>query len=141
MSNKIFIGIDPGVKTGLAVWNTERKKLTVVGSMSIILAMDIVTTHFKMLKDFGALSVYIENPNLRKWYGSRASQKQQGAGSIKRDFSIWVEFLQHHNIPYEEVNPKNVLTKMDAKAFASITGWPGKTNEHSRDAAMLVYGR
>ena len=141
MSNKILIGIDPGVKTGLAVWNTKKQELTIVNSMSIILAMDIIAMHFRVLKDFGALNVYIENPNLRKWYGRNASQKQQGAGSIKRDYSIWVEFLQHHGIPYEEVNPKNVHTKLDAKTFASLTGWPSKTNEHSRDAAMLVYGK
>ena len=31
--------------------------------------------------------------------------------------------------------------KMDAKAFLAYTKYQGKTSEHSRDAAMLVYGR
>lgn len=140
MSNKIFIGIDPGVKTGYAIWSSTEKSWRGVCSAGIIEVFDDILFRIKAFPD-QELKVCIENPNLRKWYGPRARQKQQGAGSIKRDFSIWVEFLQHHGIPYEEVNPKNVHTKMDAKTFASTTGWPGKTNEHSRDAAMLVYGR
>lgn len=140
MSNKILIGIDPGVKTGLAVWDVIGNKITVVTSFGIIDALESVLTTIKIYNK-ESLLVYIENPNLRKWYGPRASQKQQGAGSIKRDYAIWLEFLQHHSIAYQEVAPKNVLTKLDAKTFASLTGWQGKTNEHSRDAAMLVYGK
>lgn len=140
MSNKILIGIDPGVKTGLAVWVLGAKRFSNIVSKGIVESM-LAVLLFKNENGVENITVYIENPNLRKWYGRNASQKQQGAGSIKRDYSIWLEFLQHHGIPYQEVAPKNVLTKMNAKTFASITGWPGKTNEHSRDAAMLVYGK
>lgn len=140
MSNKILIGIDPGVKTGLAVWDAATQKITALRCDGIITAMKFLTLALSAYNQ-DALVVYIENPNLRKWYGPRASQKQQGAGSIKRDYAIWLEFLQHHGIAYQEVAPKNVLTKLDAKTFASLTGWQGKTNEHSRDAAMLVYGK
>lgn len=140
MSNKIFIGIDPGVKTGLAVWVQDAKRFSNIFSNGIIESM-IAVLLFKKENGIENIRVYIENPNLRKWYGSNASKKQQGAGSIKRDYSIWIEFLQHHDIKYEEVNPKHVLTKLDAKTFASLTGWTIKTNEHSRDAAMLVYGK
>jgi len=140
MSNKIFIGIDPGVMTGIAIWEASVKKIASVRCLGVIKAMDYLLVCKEAFAGEGMI-VYIENPNLRKWYGRNASQKQQGAGSIKRDYSIWVEFLQHHGIPYEEVNPAHIRTKMDAKTFASITGWQGKTNEHSRDAANLVYGR
>jgi len=140
MINKILIGIDPGVKTGLAVWRScDNAGFYLIDSCGIIDAMSFVVKFKEQWTD--AIFVYIENPNLRKWYGPRASQKQQGAGSIKRDYAIWLEFLQHHGIAYQEVAPKNVLTKLDAKTFASLTGWQGKTNEHSRDAAMLVYGK
>ena len=29
---------------------------------------------------------------------------------------------------------------VDAARFAKLTGWQGRTSEHARDAAMLVYG-
>ena len=45
-----------------------------------------------------------------------------------------------HGIDFEAVPPKNNKTKMTAEAFERMTGWKGRTNEHGRDAAMLVYG-
>jgi len=30
--------------------------------------------------------------------------------------------------------------KMDAEPFNRLTNWKGKTNEHARDAEMLVFG-
>jgi hypothetical protein len=38
------------------------------------------------------------------------------------------------------VAPKNAITKMKAEYFRQLTGYKGKTSEHGRDAAMLVYG-
>jgi hypothetical protein len=65
----------------------------------------------------------------------------QGAGSVKRDCNIWEEFLTEKRIPFEAVAPKHNVTKLRADAFRNITRWEGRTNEHERDAAMLVYGR
>jgi len=33
------------------------------------------------------------------------------------------------------------MTKLTADQFKRITGWHGRTNEHGRDAAMLVFGK
>ena len=33
------------------------------------------------------------------------------------------------------------MTKLSAEQFRRITGWTEQTNEHGRDAAMLVFGR
>jgi hypothetical protein len=38
------------------------------------------------------------------------------------------------------VAPMNIKTKIKAEAFKRLTGWQGQTNEHSRDAAMMVFG-
>lgn len=37
--------------------------------------------------------------------------------------------------------PKNNRTKLTAEQFNRLTGWTARTNEHSRDAAMLIWGR
>lgn len=44
------------------------------------------------------------------------------------------------DIPYELVAPRDNRTKLSALQFRNLTGWPARTTEHGRDAAMLVYG-
>lgn len=133
----IHIGIDTGVTTGFAV--SEKQKLTRVESMGIIEAQQEVLK----LCEQGDVMLHIEDARMRKWYGNdqkKSAAKRQGAGSIKRDASVWEEFCVYHGIPCRMVNPMNNTTKLDAKAFKRMTGWQGRTNEHGRDAAMLVVG-
>lgn len=85
--------------------------------------------------------VRFEDARLRTWFGKEKGPAQlQGAGSIKRDCQRWEEFLTYHAIPFEEIAPKNNRTKISAEEFKRLTGWQEKTNEHGRDAAMLVFG-
>lgn len=87
--------------------------------------------------------VFVEDARQRKWYNDagKSRDKLQGAGSIKRDCKIWEDFLRDKGIPFKLIAPKNNTTKLSAPAFKSITGYTGRTCEHSRDAAMMVYGR
>jgi hypothetical protein len=89
----------------------------------------------------------VEDARQRKWFGKMDAEQRkygaavrEGAGSIKRDCQIWEEFLEFMGIKYELVAPKNNKTKLDQKLFSNYTGWKERTNEHARDAAMLVYG-
>lgn len=84
--------------------------------------------------------VRIEDARKRTWFGNAGREQLQGAGSIKRDCKIWEDFLTDNNIPFELVAPKNNKTKINASVFKKITRWQVQTNEHSRDAAMLVFG-
>lgn len=130
-----LIGIDPGVNTGVAVWNgTELER---VESTDIICAMEIVR-HYN---DYHNIQVYYEDARLRHWFGSSGREKLMGAGSVKRDSQIWETFCKGYDIPYVAVAPKDNMTKLNAKQFALYTGWKGRTNEHERDAAMLVFKR
>jgi hypothetical protein len=133
-SKPLIIGIDPGVKTGLAIWNREHKSMIIIYSSGILQVMKCVLNH----KD-QVLKVRMEDARKRKWFGKTDREVLQGAGSIKRDCQIWEEFFELHNISFELVAPKNNKTKLDAKLFSKLTGWVGRTNEHERDAAMLVY--
>lgn len=131
---KVFIGIDPGVITGMAAWNG--KSLYLVTSVKIHKAMEMI----KNWSDHYKLFVRIEDARKRNWFGESGREQLQGAGSIKRDCKIWEDFLIENKIQFELVAPKNNKTKIDANVFQKITGWKEQTNEHSRDAAMLVYG-
>ena len=132
-----IIGIDPGVTTGYAVWNIENQAFEVVASGSILEVMQRLEIYLV----FGQNLFVIENPNLRKWFGNSGRERLQGAGSIKRDYSIWVSWFKIHNIEFNDVAPVNVKTKMDQDQFKKMTGWEKATNSHSRDAGMMVFCR
>lgn len=133
---KVLIGIDPGVNTGLAIWDRIDKKYISIGSYPLHHAFEMVKSLFR---EGVAIFVRVEDARQRKWFGNSGREKLQGAGSAKRDAKIWDDFLKDSGIPYEMVPPKNNTTKLSAEQFTKYTGWEGRTNEHGRDAAMLVF--
>ena len=138
-----IIGIDPGVHTGLAVWDTEIHGFSLVETMNIVAAMDAV----QQIANGGEDVVLVaEDARQRIWIPREKSiseyrGKMMGAGSVKRDSQIWEEFAKYNVLPLILVPPKNNRTKLKAEPFRKLTGWTGRTTEHSRDAAMLVFGR
>ena len=94
----------------------------------------------------GPVKVYFEDARQRKWLPKDTSSSEyrghlMGAGSVKRDSVIWQDALTDWGIPFEMVPPRAGATKWDADTFARITGYKGRTSNHARDAALLVYGR
>ena len=138
MIGHMIVGIDPGVRTGFAIWSREARKLTTVETVGITHAMTMIRT----MADAETLhSVRFEDARLRSWFGAKGREALQGAGSIKRDCSIWEEFLQGLvGVPFLPVSPQAKGRKLDAAAFKRLTGWQGRTSEHGRDAAMLIFG-
>jgi Na+-transporting NADH:ubiquinone oxidoreductase subunit NqrA len=61
-----------------------------------------------------------------------------GAGSVRRDCAILESVMQKMSYNYQMIAPKNNKTKTTAAHFKALTGWTERTNEHGRDAAMLV---
>lgn len=143
---KAYIGIDTGTHTGVAIWVSGQFLL--LETMAIHKAMKVVSEYVQSGIE---VVVRVEDPRQRTWFGTeRMSREQerkklQGVGSVKRDASIWDEFLSdlcktNKNIKYEMVAPKRNVTKLTGESFKAITKWQSRTNEHNRDAAMLVYG-
>lgn len=139
---RYIIGIDTGVNTGLAVWDTKEKELIICKTMMIHEALDFIKEQNKKCHD--NLFVRFEDARLRTWFDTHSEKedrdKLQGAGSVKRDCKIWDDFLSDLKIPFEKVAPKRNTTKMPVETFSAITHYKGRTSEHARDAAMLVYG-
>ena len=133
-----IVGIDPGVSTGWAIWSRADKRLVSVETTTISAAMCMV----RLMHDVGSLrSVVFEDARLRTWFGSKGREALQGAGSIKRECGIWEEFLTSlDGVPFKPVSPQSKGAKLNAAQFAKLTGWKGRTSEHARDAAMLVFG-
>lgn len=142
----IAIGIDPGVNTGLAVWDADAFKLLQLEMRNIIAAMEWVLTWRNLCEQNSQqLIVIVEDARKRKGVFTIADANEEkygggvreGVGSVKRDSKIWEEFLTHHCIPHEMRTPR--ATKAKPEDFARLTGWSSRTNKHERDAAMVVF--
>lgn len=137
------IGIDTGTHTGVAVWDCKQQEFVLIKTMPLHEALFLVqeyVTKAKRNDELHRLLVRVEDARQRKWFGQRSYAKLQGAGSVKRDSTIWDEYLKSTGVSYNMVSPADNSTKLNADQFKARTGYRGSTNEHNRDAAMLVYG-
>lgn len=135
---KAKIGIDTGTVTGVAVW--QDNALQVVDSMTITKAMALIIKNYPV----ESTKLYIEDA--RKWIGFEGKNKEtesrrKGAGSIQRDAKIWEDWCEEMGYDFILIKPMGKGLKKSAETFKRITGWAGKTNEHARDAGMIVYQR
>ncbi|MEA1228786.1 hypothetical protein ODQ17_05365 [Acinetobacter sp. IRS14] len=147
--SKVLIGVDTGVHTGFAVAFDKGKggQLHEVETLTITLAMNKV---LELAGEYGKenLMLFIEDARLRTWFGNADARQarsgagvREGIGSVKRDAQIWEQWCIEQGLKYKMIHPAANKTKTDAKYFLKLTGWAKRTNEHARDAAMLVFGR
>lgn len=141
MKYRYIIGIDPGKHTGYAVWDCDKGKLLQVDTLSIHRAIFRVKELSHVVSDQPLVPVYVRIEDARTWqsFGKHVAGRDQGAGSVKRDCSIWEDFLKDYHIDFEMVKLQSSLKKTTPEFFKKMTGWSKMTSFHSRDAAMLVY--
>lgn len=137
----IWIGIDPGEHTGVAVWDGAQRNFVTVVTLPLHRALELVRGWQNVRP-----CVIFEDARQRRWFprernASEYRGRLMGAGAAKRDAAIWEEFLKDNGIDYEAHRPQAGGTKWSADYFARVTGYTGRTSEHARDAAVLVYGR
>ena len=81
---KKVIGIDPGKNTGIAIKDLEGDRLIFMSTMMIHQAFDLIKD------DLDESYILVEDAHL--WNDKSAKNyhaRAQGAGSIKRDCTIW----------------------------------------------------
>lgn len=137
----IMIGIDPGKNTGYAVWDTPSSTFLTVTSQPIHKALLHVNDLWNAEQH---MFVIFEDCRLQKMYGGTNERAGaavlQGVGSVKRDCTIWDDFLTDRGIPHLAQRPLRHGTKWTAEYFRCTTGWQERTNSHGRDAGALVCG-
>lgn len=137
------IGLDPGKHTGIAVWNTNTQHFELIDTVPIRRAMEIVKEWEYPVR---GMCVFFEDARQRQWLprernASEYRGRLMGAGSVKRDSVIWQDALTDWGIPFKMVPPRAGATKWNADTFRRVTGYTGRTSNHARDAALLVWGR
>lgn len=142
MSNRTHrycVGIDPDVEaSGVAFWDVPEKKLVSVGNLSfweLIEKLESVSEGVSLVVEAGWL---IKKSQWRGGHNKGVSEKI--AKNVGRNHQIGlliVEYCKRRGIPCSIVKPRG---KLKADVFKNITKWPNRTNQDSRDAAMLVFG-
>ena len=114
-----YIGIDTGVNTGIAIWDNRKRSLLLVDTTTIHRAMKVVEEYKGTAESESTkIVVRVEDPRQRTWFGTERMSREeerkrlQGVGSVKRDASIWDDYLKDLGVEYEMVAPKRNVTKL-----------------------------
>ena len=138
----IFIGIDPGRNTGVAIWDGPRQQFNKLTTLDFWGVIELIDRYKKVGTDY--FKIVIENPGLNKPTFARkgesvklAMNRSQKVGRNKEQAYLIIGYCKLHKIDFTEVRPTQ--TKWNADPFRRLTKYRGSTNEHNRDAARLVW--
>lgn len=134
---RLWIGIDPGVNGGIATYSPSEKKIMGIDTLPFFDILEYLD--FQMEEPF--VAVILEDARKRGAHPKDRGnvKKLQGVGMIKERCRLFEEYMRRKGIPFVLVSPR--LTKIKPDAFKHITGVGIRTNEHERDACMMVYSR
>lgn len=132
------IGLDPGVNTGMAVYEDgELVSLQTIEPHQI-------EWHLSQYQ-FQPLFVVFEDSRLQShvWL---PSQSKGVAANIARKVGMvdaWCYLIERvceqHDIAYMRISPKAKGGKIDAELFKKVTRWDKRSNQHERDAAIVAW--
>lgn len=136
------IGIDPGKNTGFAVWDKQQQQITVLQTLDFWQAYAAVqaypadTTLIK-IEVPDTIKVWSENKSVSSMSKmATASKVATNVGGVIMQAELLADGCKRLGYRVEKVHPKG---KVDADYFKRVTGYVGRTNEHSRDAGMLAF--
>ena len=140
----IVISIDPGTNTGLSIFDCDNKEWIMCRTMEIHKALFVINNIMAEKEPNVNILVIVEDS--RKISGGR--ERLMGAGSIRRDCSIWDDFLNDKVKVYKEtvlfvfISPKgNKYLKMDKELWKQYAKWEDNKmpSEHARDSATYIF--
>lgn len=138
-----LIGIDPGANTGVCLYRRSDKHFQVY----TIKPWDILDLIDPWIVERGvdAFHCIMEDPRKNRPVWPRGVPKKsaakiaQNVGSNKRDTDYLEYYLKGAGLSITLIRPKK--SKWSEKKFKLLTGSDIRTNEHTRDAVRMVYGR
>lgn len=130
-----IIGIDPGIKTGVAVYDKTLGRLVDVFITDFWGAYEYTKDN---QHDILIQKVIIEVPQTKfNWHKSQHSTTSANVGGIYREANLLADGIEKLGIKVIRQHPQGKTTHDQIKR---LTGWNKPTNEHTRDAIMLCWG-
>ena len=132
----VILGIDPGVNTGVASFRDGH-----------LVSLE-TTSPVKLdglLRRYEPARVVFEDSRLTSPVfsatGGRATALKiaRNVGEIDAWCRLICALCEEQGIAAHGISPARKGTKLNAAAFAQITGWTRRSNQHERDAAMCAW--
>ena len=147
-----YRGVDPGIKTGYAEWDAVKQQFTEVKTANFWTVYNEAELPLRMFPHDLLTTVYvIENPALNSPVFDRGVERKDHAqtiarhvGSNQREAQLLIEGIRILGYQVIEVKPKKTSSrkgKITHEDFVRLTRYKGRTSQHARDAAMMVFGR
>lgn len=145
---RFVAGIDPGATTGLALYDRH------TGTIESVRTLDFWSCVDKFREwDNCRIEVIIEAPVKTAMYGRQeknvknagyGNRMMANAASNAREAELLADGLEKLGYKVTRVRPRRkkkgeITTKKTAEEVRAITGYEGSTNQHVRDAMMLVW--
>lgn len=142
----VVIGIDPGMQTGVALYRG--------GVLDALMTLDPWDIAAFIAYQQGASRinrVIFEDSRLqsRVFSAHKPGKRVLGhpeqlkvarnVGQIDGWCHVIARVCAERGITCHGISPEGKGAKLDAKQFASVTGWQGSSNQHGRDAAMVAW--
>jgi hypothetical protein len=141
------LGIDPGTdKSGIALM--EDGKYVKLSLWSFMELHDYIVNRDKCLvvtiEDVMAIKPTFDRYANKDKNKKIAEMKKiaQNVGMVKGTYCQIIKMLEYYDCQYEATRPLQgtlKAAKHSAATFQRFTGWAESSNEHNRDAAMLLY--
>lgn len=136
----MIVGIDPDIdKSGIATL-TENKRLEMT-NLTFVETLGFIRQYKSIIK-----CVYIEAGwNIKKsnWHGAKnmstAARVGKNVGENHATGKLLYQCIEAEGLKVVAVKPNS--RKLDAEQFEKLTKYKGRTNQETRDAAMLIFGR
>lgn len=155
-SMRYVVGIDPGVKTGFAVWDRDGKRLLSVETSDFWEVFFRISSAPILRPDSALIVVEVAHyaPVFRERKAAgknenHAARLAQNVGQVMREAKLLAEGFRRLGYTVQEVKPLgkkkdasgNYSAEADRAEFERLTGWTKQTSQHARDAARLAFGR
>lgn len=130
------IGIDPGQRTGVAIYRDG--KLCELRTVSPADIEALIVEHAPALVVFE--DSRMQSPVFSRGTNPRAMLKiARNVGEIDQLCRQIEDICKRLGIKCIGVSPHRKGRKLNAKRFAVATGWTALSNRHTRDAAMVAW--
>lgn len=150
---KMIIGLDPGVTTGMCLFDPTDNRVLEVRTFDFWEAYSCLATY-----NIKTCRVVIEAPVKTAMYGRQEANAEKGgkgygnrmmanAASNAREAELLADGLERLGFEVKRVRPirrgkdkdGNKLGKITPAELKEETGYEDRTNQHVRDAIMLVW--
>lgn len=147
---KIILGIDPGVSTGLCLYDPDQKRVLEVKTLNFWTAYDWITR-----LSIQTVQIAIEAPVKTAMYARQEGNAAKGgkgygnrmmsnAASNAREAELLADGLEKFGFTVTRLRPKpfkkadGTKGKANAEEVRALSGYQESTNQHVRDAILLA---